>query len=1077
MNSTTFIDPPAANRPLPIWYWNGVIEENEIVRQIQDMKAKGVGGFCLATGSGLNIPHLSQVWFDRVRVALETADACGMQVWIHDEHLSQSGLATGQTLLGHPQFIAHHLTHRETVVQGGQQVDMTLPWAPVLLAIAVPLRRDRSLWEDVADIRSYLGANHQQSHFSTVDTQPAYHPSVHTTDTPARRLYWKAPAGRWRVLVFLQEPIGSDGQMAIHIDRLNPEAVEHLQQITVQPYLDHFASQIGKSWKGILTYQTDECALPLKWSPALPNFFQERNGYSIVSRLPALITNFGLHTGRIRYDYFQTIGELKQQNDFALWQNLSKKKSLLYANNVHASRTAHRSNISILGTGKTGEKIGLTQNRGLSCLSTSYQDNALFTTSLAAQVNADGVLNTCFRNAGWALTLQDMKAQIDEAGRLGVTHFAPDGFSYTINGLRKHSVRPSQSHQNPYWKHFRLLADYAGRLSYALSDSHPAVDIALVEPITSLWAHLSHAENNWEYIGPDKDEKALVERLISDWAYIIQALRDMQRPFHTLDPAMLRHAKIVGREVHLGLAKYKVLVLPPMTNLERETFDFLKDFLHADGQIIALGLMPIEDIQEGTSVVDQCFRITDVEPARMIRDYTGHEVGVHLVRRGSFSLIRTGGAVEKNRGAEMLTNQLNEILPKTVQIHSQGKNPAAIQYQHRVSNGEHLYFFNNTDILPTTARIQIPGFKRDNALAIWDLETGKRKPLLAEKSGEQISFNLAFSNHQSHLVVQSNTPPEPIENSEIRPLSFEIKGSWKVDPEEDNALRLSSFRMQLDPLNRGVRQGWHKPEYADDRWAEVSPKPLFEQLRGLPESYTLPLSLTADKPEISLPIVCWYRSTFSADIVPAKLALVMDRSAIEGDYQIYINGSKLPNNAFRPTFRYDQSNITCAVGRRINKGRNVIAIRVEAHQPDAGLLDALYLFGRFQVKSWRGRYLRMVAPKDKGVFYDLDALGLPFYAGTVAFTQEINFKKLPAEKQFELDLDKEFKDFEDIVEVQINGHSLGVRAWSPFAWSGTTSWLKRGKNKVTFRVTNTLSRLITGQMFLARGHKMIPVKI
>ena len=30
------------------------------------------------------------------------------------------------------------------------------------------------------------------------------------------------------------------------------------------------------------------------------------------------------------------------------------------------------------------------------------------------------------------------------------------------------------------------------------------------------------------------------------------------------------------------------------------------------------------------------------------------------------------------------------------------------------------------------------------------------------------------------------------------------------------------------------------------------------------------------------------------------------------------------------------------------------------------------------------------------------ALGLPFYAGTVAFTQEINFKKLPAEKQFEL---------------------------------------------------------------------------
>ncbi len=1077
MNPNAFVNPPAANRLLPIWYWNGVIEENEIVRQIQDMRDKGIGGFCLATGAGLNIPHLSQVWFDRVRVALETAEECGLQVWLQDEHISLNGLGTKQTLLGHPQFVAQHLTYRETVVQGGQQVDMVLPWAPVLLAIAVPLRRDRSLWENAQDIRTYLGANHQQMHFEQNETLPNYHPYTYTTHNPTRRLYWKAPTGRWRVLVFLQEPVATETQKGIHIDRLNPEAVQHLQNTTLQPYLDKFADQIGKTWMGVLTHQTDPSPLPLKWSPVLPTYFQERNGYSIVSCLPALITHFGPNTARIRYDYFQTIGELKQKHDFAQWQSLSKQHNLHYANNVPPSRSAHRNNITILGTGQTGEKIGIEQVRGYTSNPTTYQKNAVFTTSLATQTNANEVLSTCFRNAGWALTLQDMKAQIDAAGRQGVTQFAPDGFFYTLNGLRKHTTPPSQFHQNPYWKHFRLLSDYVGRLSYVMSNSQPDVEIALLEPITSLWAHLSHPENNWEYFGPDKDEKALVERLISDWTYIIQALESMQRPFHTLDPAMLSQAKIVGQEVHIGQAKYKVLVLPPMTNLEREVFDFLKDFIHADGQIIALGLIPIEDIQEGASVMDGCFRLTDVEPSRMIRDYTGHEVGVHLVKRGSFSLIRTGGAVEKNRGSEMLANQLDEVLPKRVHIQSQSKNPSAIQYQHRVADKQHLYFFINTDSTPTTARIQLPSLKRNGKIELWNLETGKRTPILAEYIGNQAIIHLTFSNHQSHLIVLSDEQVDPPPPPEISPLSFEIKGNWKVDPEEDNALRLSTFRMQLDPQNRGARQGWHKPDYVDNRWAEVTPKPIIEQLRDLPASYDLPLKLVSEKPQLSYPIVCWYRATFAADVVPTKLALVMDRLAIEGDYQIYINGSKLPNNAFRPTFRYDHSNITCAVGRRINKGKNVIAIRVEAHQPDAGLLDALYLFGRFQIKSWRSRYLRIVAPKDKGVFHDLDALGLPFYAGTVAFTQEINFRTIPSTKEFELDLEKTLKDIDDIVEIQINGHTLGVRAWAPYIWSGNTSWLKRGKNKVTLRVTYTLARLLTGQKFQPRGHKMVPIKV
>ena len=47
-------------------------------------------------------------------------------------------------------------------------------------------------------------------------------------------------------------------------------------------------------------------------------------------------------------------------------------------------------------------------------------------------------------------------------------------------------------------------------------------------------------------------------------------------------------------------------------------------------------------------------------------------------------------------------------------------------------------------------------------------------------------------------------------------------------------------------------------------------------------------------PDIRFPLVCWFRTAFSADVVPSKLSLVMDRSAILGNYQIYLNGVRLP---------------------------------------------------------------------------------------------------------------------------------------------------------------------------------------
>ena len=118
----------------------------------------------------------------------------------------------------------------------------------------------------------------------------------------------------------------------------------------------------------------------------------------------------------------------------------------------------------------------------------SYRGNLNFPASLAAQTARPRVLDELFHSVGWSLTLQDMKAMLDRAAARGANLFVFHAFCYSIGGLRKWDAPPSEFDQNPYWPHFPLLSAYAGRLAYALSLGRRVAPVAVLDPITSIWA-------------------------------------------------------------------------------------------------------------------------------------------------------------------------------------------------------------------------------------------------------------------------------------------------------------------------------------------------------------------------------------------------------------------------------------------------------------------------------------------------------------------------------------------------------------------------------------------------------------
>ena len=52
----TFADPPAAYRSAPLWVWNDLMSREEIKRQLEDFKSRGIGGAFIHPRPGLITP-------------------------------------------------------------------------------------------------------------------------------------------------------------------------------------------------------------------------------------------------------------------------------------------------------------------------------------------------------------------------------------------------------------------------------------------------------------------------------------------------------------------------------------------------------------------------------------------------------------------------------------------------------------------------------------------------------------------------------------------------------------------------------------------------------------------------------------------------------------------------------------------------------------------------------------------------------------------------------------------------------------------------------------------------------------
>jgi hypothetical protein len=138
----------------------------------------------------------------------------------------------------------------------------------------------------------------------------------------------------------------------------------------------------------------------------------------------------------------------------------------------------------------------------------------------------------------------------------------------------------------------------------------------------------------------------------------------------------------------------------------------------------------------------------------------------------------------------------------------------------------------------------------------------------------------------------------------------------------------------------------------------------------------------------------------------------------------------------------------------VERGRNVVAVRLLVGGPTDGLLDLVKLVGDFRVTPG-GAIAAAAGPARPAPWTEQ---GCPFYSGTGVYRRGVRLPESLAGMRVFVEADAG----DDVLEVAVNGRSAGVRLWPPYSVE-VTEHVVPGSNAIELRISNTAINLLSAR--------------
>lgn len=533
-----FADPPRQYASAPLWVWNDMLTEEQVVQTLHDLAEQKIKQAIVHPRPGLMTPYLSDDWFRLWKTALDEAERLDMNLWIYDENSYPSGFAGGH-------------------------VPKALPDSRVKSLALSPEKKPGKLGPEVVAVYRI-----QDGAFENV--------------TAAARSGKALPEGDY--LVAAPNYGGSSPWYGNtwYVDLLKPGVTEKFLEITLEPYRKRFGDQFGQRIPGVFT---DEPRLESRggvpWSEGIPAAFEKRWGYSILDHLPSLVRPIG-DWQRVRHNYLEVLLEQFIEHWGKPYHDYCEKTGLEF--------TGHYWEHEWPACAIVPDNMAMYawhQRPAIDCLMNQYQEDthAQFggprmvkeLSSVANQLGLRRTLCEAYGAGGWDLRFEDMKRIADWLFVLGVNTLDEHLSYVTLRGARKTDHPQSFSYHEPWWPAYHVMAQYDTRAMAALSQGQQLNPVLVLEPTTTAWMY--------QFGGKSKED---LDAWGNQFAAFLLALEQAQAEYDLgCEDILARHGSVEGKELVVGQRRYGLVVLPPGTeNLNAATATLVEKYLQAGGRLL-----------------------------------------------------------------------------------------------------------------------------------------------------------------------------------------------------------------------------------------------------------------------------------------------------------------------------------------------------------------------------------------------------------------------------------------------------------------------------------------------------------
>lgn len=566
LDERIFRNPPCEYRAAPFWAWNCDLNKELLLREIDQMKRMGMGGFHMHVRTGMSTTYLSDGFMQLIRDCVDKAKEERMRAYLYDEDRWASGAAGGY-VTREERYRARYLLFTTVSYEQAEENPASVPVDSPRTGKGRLLARYAVRLNDEGELAEYrLLKDGQQA--------------------DAAETAWYA------YLEIEKESPWFNNQT--YVNTLDKKAIERFVEITHERYKEVVGNEFGGAVQSIfsdepqfsrkttLGFAGEKKDVVLPWTDDLPDTFRAAYGEELLAGLPELYWELpGGAVSLIRYHYHDHIAERFAEGFADTVGTWCARNGLLLTGHMMEEPTL-KSQTAALGEAMRSYRSFQLPGIDMLCDWREYT-TAKQAQSAAHQFGCPGVMSELYGVTNWNFDFRGHKLAGDWQAALGVTLRVPHLTWVSMEGEAKRDYPASIGYQSPWYTEYPMVEDHFARLNTVLTRGKAQVRLGVIHPVESYWLHWGPSEAT-ALVRDEMDEhfQSLAQWLLYgliDFDYISESLLPQQ-------------CEAGNAPLSVGEMAYDVVLVPDCQTLRATTVDRLESFVAAGGRLVFAGRIP-----------------------------------------------------------------------------------------------------------------------------------------------------------------------------------------------------------------------------------------------------------------------------------------------------------------------------------------------------------------------------------------------------------------------------------------------------------------------------------------------------